>query len=511
MSGTSLAKELRSAIARRNSGISSRSPNGLLFLRRLGFWYPVAFPMAYVLLAFATTPVAASSIVRPVWVAVFGGVVLQILVWALVRDRQRTPLVTSGVVLIALAAWVPLAVITAAVLWWAIVQRLRARRNRTLMRPDVATLNRLARTFSLFLLAVSAIAPTTLLAPTVWNSISTSSATTADRARADVVIIMLDGYPRADALQSMTGYDNRPFIDELEERGFHVAPRARSNYTATWPTLASMVHGAYLHDIETLPQPYPVDAAQQYRALMGAIARGPMTDRIRAAGYDSVTIPPPLEGAEFSAAERVLRPSAMSGFEIGLLQSTAVGSALFSVWPEAALDQHRAWTTESLALLVEEMRASRDRPRFVLAHLISPHPPIAWGAAGEPIAANDCFPRCPLIGPMSDSDWSMLPGQIEHLNRLILQTVDAIRLNDRNSTVVLMSDHGMHRPGTNPANAFKTLFAIAGHDGTVPEAIQPTQVLSLLVGGEDAVIPYEGWLSDSGYPLNMTPYAGPAP
>ena len=57
----------------------------------------------------------------------------------------------------------------------------------------------------------------------------------------NVYILMLDGYPRADTLATTFGFDNGPFLAELESRDFDVAEGSRSNYRKTWVTLSDHV------------------------------------------------------------------------------------------------------------------------------------------------------------------------------------------------------------------------------------------------------------------------------
>ena len=49
----------------------------------------------------------------------------------------------------------------------------------------------------------------------------------------NIYILLLDGYPRADTLAERYDFDNRPFLEELRDRGFDVAERSRTNYMFT--------------------------------------------------------------------------------------------------------------------------------------------------------------------------------------------------------------------------------------------------------------------------------------
>lgn len=68
----------------------------------------------------------------------------------------------------------------------------------------------------------------------------------------NIYVILLHGYPRRDVLERYLDFDNSEFEESLTALGFDVATDSRSNFSATWATLASMFHGAYLHDIDSL-------------------------------------------------------------------------------------------------------------------------------------------------------------------------------------------------------------------------------------------------------------------
>jgi hypothetical protein len=166
----------------------------------------------------------------------------------------------------------------------------------------------------------------------------------------------------------------------------------------------------------------------------------------------------------------------------------------------------------SLRLLTEEIDRSVERPRFVLAHVMSPHPPMVWDAAGRELAPPACFPECSIYQTWDDAGWEQLPGQLQHLNALVLESLEALVASKPDATIVVMSDHGMHRPGSSDANVFRSLFAIrSAVPLNVPNDIQPTEVLSLAIGGSPNRQPWRGWISATEEPLTLTPYLGTAP
>ena len=81
----------------------------------------------------------------------------------------------------------------------------------------------------------------------------------------DIYYIILDRYANADTLSEIYDFDNEPFLDELEERGFSIAHHAWANYFKTALSLYSSLNMNY------------IDPAQARRGheRTGQIPRGP--------------------------------------------------------------------------------------------------------------------------------------------------------------------------------------------------------------------------------------------
>ena len=77
--------------------------------------------------------------------------------------------------------------------------------------------------------------------------------------RPDIYYIIPDSYPSDTWLQEAMGYDNSAFTQALRDRGFTVVSHARSNYGATFTSLASILNMRYyarntspIHDLDFL-------------------------------------------------------------------------------------------------------------------------------------------------------------------------------------------------------------------------------------------------------------------
>ena len=75
-----------------------------------------------------------------------------------------------------------------------------------------------------------------------WRMPKRKIATAPARNLPDVYYIILDAYGRADSLKTFYGYDNTPFLQALEQRGFYIARHSRANYDQTPLCLASALN-----------------------------------------------------------------------------------------------------------------------------------------------------------------------------------------------------------------------------------------------------------------------------
>ena len=98
----------------------------------------------------------------------------------------------------------------------------------------------------------------------------------------DIWLVLLDGHPRADALERHWDYSDPGFVDGLEGLGFDVADESRSNYNLTAHTLPALLNMALLEDLEpwsSYDKPADAPAADRIRALQDNRAFETLRDR----------------------------------------------------------------------------------------------------------------------------------------------------------------------------------------------------------------------------------------
>ncbi len=102
----------------------------------------------------------------------------------------------------------------------------------------------------------------------------------------DIYYIILDRYANADTLSEIYDFDNEPFLDELEERGFTIARHAWANYLKTALSVYSSLNMTHI-DPEKLGvdmnQPFSFD--EVHAGLRDHLA---VPSALKSIGYDYV-------------------------------------------------------------------------------------------------------------------------------------------------------------------------------------------------------------------------------
>ena len=201
--------------------------------------------------------------------------------------------------------------------------------------------------------------------------------------RPDIYFILLDAYARADVLESLYGYDNAPFLAELRARGFHIAERSTSNYMQTMLSLGSLFNLMYLDEFAKAVRPGVLGSSADAREVPGKSGRrlpesaGLHAHRLARVGRPDTEMPNADVYIDYGAAADT--------FGNALLNTTPIPD----LWPgnrSAVFDRYRG----QILFIFDGLRdvALRESPKFVFAHIESPHPPFVFGPNGEPREAK---------------------------------------------------------------------------------------------------------------------------
>jgi hypothetical protein len=298
----------------------------------------------------------------------------------------------------------------------------------------------------------------------------------------DVYLVLLDAYPRQDTLTVELGWENNDFIGSMEDLGFAHAAAARSNYNSTALTLASMLNGQHASN---LLADAPATLAGQARRISTAINDAKYVREFRSRGYEIVSIPSPSNYLTLYRADRLLDSGHLSVLDHQLTQGEALQWLFRDQLQRLFLEQHRGRILSAFQSLEVLSREDASRPRFVLAHVLAPHPPFVFAADGDPTFAGGClWTLCHLEKPLTAAIRTAAVEQVTYVNSLAYEAAAAIIRNSTGPVVILVfSDHGLRHDLTDRVEAFRTLLLTytPGHEDVFPADATPINYLPRLL------------------------------
>ncbi len=213
----------------------------------------------------------------------------------------------------------------------------------------------------------------------------------------DIYYIILDAYTRDDVLQEIVGLDNTPFLDELTEIGFFIANCSQSNYAQTRLSLATSLNSMYIEDLDP-----KFSGETRTRAGMSNFIKSSKTRQLlEDLGYRTVAYETGFKWTEIGDADLYLSPSSITGnlYDISgglnkfesMLISTSGGRFVFDIasllpkYIQQKLDYPNQIHRERVLFVLDSLEKlpSIPGPKFVFAHIVSPHPPYVFGPDGQ--------------------------------------------------------------------------------------------------------------------------------
>lgn len=479
-------------------------------------WYPVIIAAAYVLTLWVETGVSAFAILRALAIAVVAACLLVLILSFVLRRPHLAGFATLiiGALLVSrgLQNIVAVAVLSVAVPG-ALILLARIRR-RALSAPDATRSLNLLATFLLGVVLIGG-APRGTFGALIEDLTQQGSPRLEEASRSpseppDIIVLLLDGYPREDSLQRLFGTGNEAFIQSLVDRGFTVASANRSNYPYTQATLTSMLH---MQPLDTLAALDSIEEGlvEDYPQLRLVLNRNPVFEAARAQGYSVVATSSGYEHVTLRHADVFLDDGSLNEFERHLIRATPIQYMVDAASPTALTDQHRLRTLAAFDFY-DEIVAATLGPTLALVHVPSPHLPIVIGGRGEVLADPP-----PLEAyreePIGRAATEAYLAQLSFLNGRTLDSLDraleAYSTREPAPILVVMSDHGAEAPAL-PGSAwgpehFANFFAIRWPemdgepfgDDTSPVNLFPT-LFNRLFGSDLPTWPNEPyqWRSD---------------
>jgi hypothetical protein len=475
---------------------------------------PMLLSAAVVLQRSVDYGVGLDVLLRPLIVVSLSAGALTAATVGLVRSRLWAGLIASAVSLLLLGAGPPFALALGLLAWW---PALSIRRRLVGARPLAAPVlpARMNASFAVMLTLVSfiGIAGRALGgAPPSPPSIADDGATGGP----SIYLLLLDGYPRSDTLSSTFAYDNTPFEETLSELGFTTYSQSRSNYTKTWLSLASLFNANYAHAFLSASVQ---SQDEQIRLLHRYVSHSAVLELLEGRGYDTWSIGSAFTNIAPGPVDHYLRSARATEFEIVLLQESLFSRLVPDLMASFAADQARGAVYQTLETFAQTAEAGTDGPRFVFAHVLSPHAPFVLGGEDPAGRLSPCFPRrCTFWDPTTDGTGLTvdqyaegLRAQVPALNVAVISSLRRVIAADPSAVVIAMSDHGSRYSLEDSAEQFRNFLSIRSPGQEDLMADDPwlvnlfRNVFTEYFGIELEPLAYEAWLSDWSQPMKLTP------
>lgn len=261
----------------------------------------------------------------------------------------------------------------------------------------------------------------------------------------DIYFIVLDGYGREDILRDLYGFDNSEFASFLRDSGFYVADRSSPNYPQTELSISSSMNlnylDAYVEGFGDTSDRSPLRELMQHTVLRRFLEEQ---------GYTFVALPSAALFAQITDADVYYDTTSrgVNEFE-GLVLSSTIAGIFAESWgvelPVQGYHLHKRYILSTLEALQTVPELSG--PKFVFAHILSPHPPFVFDRDGNFILPDR---------PYSTWDASLFPGsaqeykngyvdQMIFMNAQMTKIVTSILEKSEPPPppiIIIMGDHG---------------------------------------------------------------------
>ena len=259
----------------------------------------------------------------------------------------------------------------------------------------------------------------------------------------DIYYIVLDEYARADILKEMFAFDNSEFIRDLQEKGFIVPDSIHSNYPATPLSIASTLNMDYIQSLAPA-----LDRLPERWLMTPFIDHSRMRTLLESQGYQTVSLSTNWTITDNVTTDRYLHPfpvmlTDFEGFILDMTPLRAFEPLIRSFASVPSPVAHRRIVQYDFAALADLSKL--PGPKFIFAHIISPHPPFVFDQTGQPLDSPGSF---------TFEDANEFPGsltqyregyvaQVQFVNYQLLKMIDAILAQSEVPPIIILeADHG---------------------------------------------------------------------
>lgn len=246
--------------------------------------------------------------------------------------------------------------------------------------------------------------------------------------RPNVYYFLFDEYGGYENLLYYYDYDNGPFLEELESRGFSVARESRNSEAVETITIVPNL----------LNLDYMVDRWSPYQRKMDRLDNTFLTRMFRENGYQ-VQMVNHVDFLGKSDMHVLTKNQTRRTISEILMRNSLFHKSKFfrQLLDDFFVVDYGANYRDSLDNALEQglscWKTAQAEPTLTVCYVQCPHSPTMVGPKGE---------QLPFELGWNWRDHSLYLGQVEFINDYILELTEVLQKNDPEALIILQSDHG---------------------------------------------------------------------
>jgi len=249
----------------------------------------------------------------------------------------------------------------------------------------------------------------------------------------DIYYIILDAYSSSQTLKDLFNYDNSEFTNHLEEKGFYIASKSLSNYDRTPRSIPSSLNMKYLSpDIIEVE-----DGNVRPEKIIPMVRNNEVLRFLKSKNYTTVNVGHWWEPTSYNEYADINFEGGRYGSEFKTL---LVRTTVLAPFLQSFLASDGQTEVLNMLDILENIPKNIEGPKFVFAHILSPHSPYIFGPNGEEVAPYDTTNTI-------ENNRAYL-NQLIFISKKIEHTVDVILEQSETSPIIIIqSDHGVGGTG----------------------------------------------------------------
>jgi hypothetical protein len=246
------------------------------------------------------------------------------------------------------------------------------------------------------------------------------------QSKPDVYFIILDGYTGFSGLQKYWNFDNSDLKKFLNKSGFFIAENGKTIYNVTNYSIASTLNMSELNfEADNLY------AKSSYLSLANIIKKNIVVEFLSEVGYDFINL------SLFDIRDKKKFYEDIYFLKSGnIYQSRTIYGHLYEIQNEINADM--AYINLDIFKRLKTIRSAfNEKPKFIYAHIMMPHPPYYFDAEGNKNNSK--------VANNPNNKNSYLE-QLKYTNTLLMETLKSILNHNENPPIIVVQgDHGFRR------------------------------------------------------------------